>query len=138
MRLTSLFKPKAEIYPMTLKDVKDSIVRHLWSERQYFKQKNEGGLRHRFFHGVHALFVKDEAIQEELDRESYLRADAYRALELAGESYFEKTEDFTEFLDNHPGFVPSNTKGITSQEVVEYIQENEECLRNDQSLKLMY
>lgn len=136
MRLKGIFKPRAGVCPMTWKDVKDSVIRHLWGQRQYHKGRNEGGLKHNFYHKVHSLLFNEEKHIEQT-HQCALRSDSYYALDLIGNRTFDTNLDMTEFLQEHPGFVYSSSKGISVEQITDYILDNEESLKDDEYLALM-
>ena len=135
--LRSAFRERSATIPLNSRNIlKDNITRYFWEKRQFHSQKNEGGLRHKLYGKIYSM-IFDEAAYERDSREHALRSDAFHAFELIRKREFNSEQEIMNFLENHPGFILSDSRGITLEEVATYIQENRNEVESDSYLELM-
>ncbi len=114
----------------------ENVERYFIDEINHYKFVSPNGLRHRFYRALYAFFI-DKAEWERQDREYSIRSDAYWALDWIGNRTFENREDMKAYLEDHQGYAYTSLMNITLDEILDYMEENRENLKNDEYLKMM-
>ncbi|MEZ4938753.1 MAG: hypothetical protein R2799_14275 [Crocinitomicaceae bacterium] len=99
--------------------------------KEFFKP---GWLSGKFLGTFDRVLATKDAKKE---RHSVLESDAFRALDLMGDRIFSSKDEMVNFLEEHPGFVESKSYDISIGEVVDYLEESRQELKDNPELILM-